>query len=424
MKTRQTMILGVSAVLMLGAALWLSSARRPTSEAPTVKSALPGLDAKRLNAIDKVTLTGAGGKVVATLKREDSGWSLVERNYPADAGKLRELLLTLVQSKRIEEKTSNEKLYAKLGVEDVSAEKAGGIELKLEGGGEPLSLILGQNPPSGKGSYVRGTGESSSWLIDHNIAIERNAPRWLQQALVDVATDRIESVVMTPATGAKIEIVPSSGTQGDFKLGVVPKGREQATDFVADATAGLLQGLNLEDVAAADAQPVDAKTQRKTAFVLKDGVSYAMESWEQDGKTWARFTASIDQAKAQAAIAAAQAKAKTEWEAAQAAAAKDAQAAKATTESKPAEPAAEPAAAPAAQPEPAVAASDEPKPTAEAPLAVRDPAADALQRLQALTDAVNAANARFTDRVFQLPTYKASNLNRDLEAYLKPLSKP
>ena len=58
----------------------------------------------------------------------------------------------------------------------------------------------------------------------------------------------------------------------------------------------------------------------------------------------------------------------------------------------------------------------------EAPPAVRDPATDREQRLQALRSEVDQLNARFADRVFVLPGHKAANLNRDHEAYLKPKS--
>ena len=43
-----------------------------------------------------------------------------------------------------------------------------------------------------------------------------------------------------------------------------------------------------------------------------------------------------------------------------------------------------------------------------------------LGRLLVRRDEVDALNTRFANRVFVLPNFKASNLNRDLEAYLKP----
>lgn len=415
MTARKTLILALAAVLLAALALWYSAARRPSQEAALQSPALPGL-AERLSEIDKVTVTGAGGAVVATLIRKADSWELAERAHPADAGSLRSLLLGIAEARRVEAKTARPELYDRLGVEDITQAGAQGVQLTIEGGGEPLTLIVGHNISRGAGTYIRLASEAQSWQIDRNIAVEKSTASWLDKSLTDIAPDRVERVQVR-AGDDEVEIIASERASGDFVIANLPKGRAAQSDYVADATAGFLQGLRLDDVADAKAQPV-LDPARTAVFSLRDGLDITVTSWSVDGKPWAQLSASIDDARASAAIDAEQAALRADWEAGQAklddqaavgdgsagpgAAAKDADA---------------PAAAADASPE---AGAESAGLAPEAPLAVRDAAADRAQRLAALEAEITRLNDGFAGRSFLLPTFKASNLNRELEAYLKP----
>ena len=405
MTARKTLILAVVAVLLIAAALWYSADRRPSQEAALQSPALPGL-AERLPQVNKVSVTGAGGSPIATLQQGEAGWQLVERDFAADADALRRVLLGLAEAKRVEAKTAKPELYDRLGVEDVADAEAQGVQLTIEGGGEPLSLIIGQNVSRGTGTYVRVPGEAQSWQIDRNVAVEKSTANWLDKDLADIQPNRIASVSVTAGTD-KVEIVASESADGDFILANLPRGRQPQSEFVADATAGFLQGLRIEDVApAADRAP--AEPQRRALFRTDDGLEVEVTGWEHEGKPWAQFAARLDEARAVEWIEADQGRAKADWEAAQAAAEASEQAAQDAadgSENADAEP---------------VADADTAEIAPQAPLAVTDPAADREQRLAGLREEVAALNARFEGRSFQLPSYKAGNLNRQLEAYLKP----
>jgi hypothetical protein len=410
MNARKTLILALLAVALTAAALWYSASRRPSQEAALQSPALPGL-AERLPEINKVTVTAAGGAVVATLEQTQTGWRLLERDFDADASALRRVLLGLAEAKRVEAKTARPELYDRLGVEDVAEAEAQGVQLSIEGGGEPLTLIIGQNVSRGTGTYVRVPGEAQSWQIDRNVAVEKNTANWLDKALTDIPPERVASVTVSAGKDL-VEIVANDSAAGDFILANLPRGRQPQSEFVADATAGFLQGLRFEDVASAQARaPTEPK--RHALFKTRDGVDISVVAWSHDGKPWAQLAASLDETRTVAKIEADQAKAKAEWEATQAAADNDAAAATEPTETP------EGAADSAPQTEPEATTADA-EIAPQAPLAVSDPAADREQRLAALRDEVVALNARFQERSFQLPSYKAGNLNRELEAYLKP----
>jgi hypothetical protein len=407
MSARKTLILALLAAALVVAALWYSASRRPSQEAALQSPALPGL-AERLPQVSKVIVTAAGDQVVATLQQTEDGWRLLERDHPADAGALRTLLLGLSEAKRVEAKTAKPELYDRLGVEDVDAADASGVKLQIEGGGEPLAIIIGENISRGTGTYVRPVGEAQSWQIDRNVAVEKSTANWLDKSLIDIPPDRIESVSIT-AGKDQVEIVASESADGDFILANLPRGRQPQSEFVADATAGFLQGLRLDDVASATAQaPQDP--QRNAVFRTREGLDLAVTTWGVEGKRWAQLSATLDDKRANAAIDVAQAEAKAQWEAAQQAADSPSDTTSAAGEAVAADEGAAEQGAPV----------DNEEIAPEAPAAVSDPAADRAQRLATLSDEVESLNARFANRSFLLPTYKAGNLDRELEAYLKP----
>jgi hypothetical protein len=413
MTPRSTLFLAIAAVALAGGALWISDSRRPQQEASLQQAAVPGLSA-RLGDVDKVVIRGAGDAVLATLERGEQHWRLVERDYPADAATLRSLLLNLAEARRVAAKTAKPELYERLGVEDVSAADAQGVKLEISGGGEPLAVILGQNVPTGSGTYLRLANEAQSWQIDKNVAVEKTTANWLQKDLADIQPNRIQGVSVSFGKDI-VEIVANDSADGDFILANLPRGREPQSDFVADATAGFLQGLRIDDVATAEAQPV-VEPQRNAVFRTKDGLDITVSSWTASDKAWAQFAVSLDEVRAAAAIEAEQAKAKAEWEAREAAA----NAAKPAAAEAPAadgETAGDAAAAAAAADAPA---ADTAELAPEKPAAVADPAAYRESRLAELRKEVDTLSARFAGRSFALPSYKSGNLNRELEAYLKP----
>ena len=410
MKPRVLIGLLVAALLVIVLALSMEASRKPASELSATGPALPGL-LERMETVEEVRITRAGGERVATLQRRDDGWQLVEKAYPADADSLRKLLLDLARAKRVEAKTSNPDLYAKLGVEDVTAKDAQGVQLELLGGGDPLQLIVGSNYGQGTGTYVRVPGEAQSWLIAANIAVETKTQNWLEKDLIDVQPNRIAAV---DVSAGKDQVLIGRNEDGDFRVTNVPKGREPSSDFFADATVGLLQGLRIEDVAAKPAEPV---VERQAKFELNDGLSIEMSSWQQDNQTWVALSAALDEDKAKQHIAAEQAKEVSDWEAEQAAQSPSAESAEGP-DAATANGAGEADAAAEADQTASAANTDES--TEAPPLAVSDAEADAQARLKSLQDQVASWNAAFDGRQFQLPSFKAGNLNRGLEDYLKP----
>jgi hypothetical protein len=366
-------------VVVVILAVWLSTRRAPESGDLALGPVLPGLS-ERVNAVQQVTIQPAGGNT-ATLVRGDAGWTLRERHdWPADTGKLRDYLLRLGVTQRIEAKTQRPESYPRLGVQDLDAADANGARIDILGGGEPLALIVGQNNPQGHGSYVRVPGQAQSWLADLDIAPERQLENWLQRDLIDIDPRRIVSIRVQPAGKAAFALSRTAVNESHWQLAPIPAKRDTA-QVPAEAIAGFLQGLRLDDVEpAADAEALDGD---RVQFETADGLQVTLSLWQRDDKSCVSLAATFDEVVASAYVGAqVAAEQKAREQQAHDAANTDASAPPAATE---------------------------------------PPATDAgsvEQRVTKLREQAHAAAARFDGWVFAISPFKASNLRKPHTDYI------
>ncbi len=394
--SQKTLIgLVVAALIAIVVAIVLNQSSQPRSEGGARTDQLAPELREHVNDVNRLVVTGAENKVVATLERGANGWTLAEKGgYAVDTGKLREFLLKLAEANLVEQKTANKDKYAALGVEDVDAKDAKGFKIELGGLAQPFALIVGSPGTRGGGSFVRRVGDAQSWLTSTTLSVQKNAADWLKKDLADVPATRIESVTITGADGKSFKVFKAAEGEANFTLADLPKGREAGSEFAANGLASTLAGLRFDDVVPAkDAAPEANAT--KARYATFDGLVVDATAWEKDGKHYAQFKASLDAAQADRGIAAAQAKAKADFDTAVAAS----EAAKASTEP---------------QPE---GAKDAPI----KPLSVGDPAKDRDERLAAINKEVADLSAHFDGWTFVLPAHKYANIAKSIDDLLKPL---
>ncbi|HEY6895194.1 MAG TPA: DUF4340 domain-containing protein [Rhodanobacteraceae bacterium] len=380
--------LAVAALVAIAVAFAVNRSNQPRSEgrSETETAYLVPELRDHVNDVDKVVITGADSKTIATLTRGTNGWAIAEKNgFAADTGKLREFLLKLADAKLVEQKTSNKEKYAALGVEDVTDKDAKSVEIELGGLNKPVKVLIGNGNQHG-GTFVRRAGEPESWLASGTLTIEKKSENWLRKDLTDIAATRVASVDITRPDGKSVRIAKTAEADANFKLADVPKGREAGSDYTINGPASTLAGLKFDDaVPAKDAPP--AEKPLKARFATFDGLVVDVTAWEKDGKDYAQLSASEDEKAATAHIDAEQAKAKAD----DAAKSSDAKAADAkATDAKPEPPAA-------------------------------DPVKDRETKLAALKKEVDDLNARFKDWTFVLPPYKYAAINKAPDDFLKPV---
>ena len=385
-----------AAIVALLAAVLINSSKKPRTDAATqAQRLLPELR-DHVNDVSSITLTGADDKVLATLKRGADGWKVAEKaDYPADMAKVREFLLKLDQATLIEQKTSNEKRYAELGVGDVKDKDAKGVQVDLAGLPQPLKLIVGNyNGAGGGGTFVRRAGDPQSWLANGNLTVAKNTADWERRDLTDIAATRLQSVTLTNPDGKVLKAAKQQRADANFKLADVPAGRETSSEFVANSLGSVLANLRADDASPAkDAAPPEKI--HKATYAAFDGLVIDVTAWDKDGKDYTQFAAHLDTAAANADIDKEQAKAHADYDAALTAAGQ-----KAADEKGDA----------------AKAEADVPK-----PLAVSDAAKDRQDKLDALNNEIETLNKAFNGWTFAIPSYKFTDMSKSIDDMLKPL---
>lgn len=210
---------------------------------------LPELQTQ-VNDLDWLRIRGAGGAVIATLQRADDHWRVEEAHgYRADWDRLRSFLADLAQAEIAEPKTDNPAYYDRLGVEDVSAPAAGGLQIEFaEATGLP-AVIVGNRAEGRGGRYARRADTAASALLDRSLDLPTAAKDWLETAIVDIADSEVVEVDIDHADGERVVARKIAADDEHFELQDVPEGREIRSAWTVDSLASALSALSLEAVA-------------------------------------------------------------------------------------------------------------------------------------------------------------------------------
>ena len=142
MNQKKFLIVAGTAVVLLGAGVWLSMHRSNQQADRGGGSVFADLKSA-LGEVEEIRLSKGDGSRT-TLHRDANGWTVVERHYPADAARVRELALGLAGLRIVEWKTSDPANYAKLGVEAPDKPTAGSTLVEVVAGAKTWSLIVGK----------------------------------------------------------------------------------------------------------------------------------------------------------------------------------------------------------------------------------------------------------------------------------------
>lgn len=292
MSQRTVAVLLAAFVVLL--VLVIVGQRTETSPAGAGAPLVAGL-AESIGDIEHVTVTRANGEIVATIEKGQDNWVVTDKHgYAANAGKLRQALTALGEARILEQKTANPELYARLGVEDVTAPQAAGISVAFSAPGRDLPTIILGNAEGANYRYARRAGEAQSFLVDRNPDVPRNAAQWLDSVVIDVRSDRVREVTITHADGEVVRISKTGPELANFDVADVPSGRELSYPGVANVIGNALRELNLEDLEPADAAATEAPT--IVEYRTFDGLIVRVTGVERNDESWITLEASADAA--------------------------------------------------------------------------------------------------------------------------------
>jgi Domain of unknown function (DUF4340) len=293
MTGKQAAILAGIAAVLLGAGVALNSHRSSQQTEMGGGKVFTDLTPS-LGDVTEVRLSKGDGSRT-TLRKQPGGWTLVERQYPADPARVRELVLGLDGMKIIERKTSDPANYARLGVEPTDSPTAASTLVEVVAGAKTWSLIVGKNA-EGRAIYVRKPKETTSALVEPAITVDPDQKRWLDRALTDIPGADVHQISVKPASGPAYLLTRAKHSDADLVLSPVPAGRKPASSMSINGQADALTALHFDDLRAAAAS-APAALDRAT-FRTFDGKVIEFTGHRDSDKAYVSVSASHDAAQA------------------------------------------------------------------------------------------------------------------------------
>ena len=189
-KSTFLLLLLATVVFVTAAAYAVLSGERAAAPMAQGQRALPDL-AARLDQLAWMRL--AQGTKKTDFAAVGGRWVLIEKgNYPANAGKVRRLLLGLADLTLVEAKTRRPELWSRLDLDDPSNGRSTLIRLQGRTGATVAELIVGKTRRDRLGSgndgvYVRKPGDGQAWLARGSLDLPADLNGWLDRRIVDVA---------------------------------------------------------------------------------------------------------------------------------------------------------------------------------------------------------------------------------------------
>lgn len=286
-------LVAATVVLVVLAVLAAATGEQGPGGAPGAKKAFPQL-ASQLSDIAAVKINSHD--LTATFVRQGEAWSdSDEGGYPADAGRIRQIVLALAELQLVEPKTDRPDLYSRLGVEDTSAGKSRLVTLRDKKGGDLAALIVGNQRydrlgTGNNGVYVRKPGAARAWLGAGSIDLSGKLSSWLDRHILDIPETRIASVVLTQSDSTKLTVKRAS-EKDKFAIVDMPAGAKLKNEDAAGQPASVLEALDLDDVAPALKLPVPASAVTNAALTTFDGLSVTLRLFRHGDKDWIAVSA-------------------------------------------------------------------------------------------------------------------------------------
>jgi Domain of unknown function (DUF4340) len=294
MQKRHLIPLAAATVVLVALAIvTLSLGDRGVSRASPGKPAFPAL-AGKLGDIASVMVSRNGSTM--TFIHDGDSWLVAEKgNYPANAGKISQMVRALADLTLVEAKTQKPDLYPRLEVEDPGSGKSALVAVKDKSGAALAEAIVGKRRydrlgGGNDGVYLRKPGEAQAWLARGSLDPSGEPSSWLDRQILDISEKKIAKVVLTQPDGAKL-VISRSAPDGKFAVEDAPPDTKFKSEPTIGGPAAALESLDLDDVKPATELPVPDKDVATASFMTFDGLTVDLRLIERDKANWVAISA-------------------------------------------------------------------------------------------------------------------------------------
>jgi len=275
MSNRKLVILGIVAVFVVVWAVVQSRvSNRPRTKADTPAYLIQGLDPADIDGI----VFGAGESAV-TLKRQGGLFVVADKdNYPAEISEINSLLSKSLEIQTKQFITDDAANHETL---EVTEEKARSVVKFLKPDSSLLvGFAIGKDKELGQGTYVRLLPGDKVYTALNTPWIRTGAMDYIEQELISVKREDIESVTVGSANGEYTLKTEEDGEE--IVLENTPAGKKLKNSD-GDSVFTALTNLRCDDV---KRKSDDLTFDRQFVCGLKDSTVYTLKIAQKDDKTY------------------------------------------------------------------------------------------------------------------------------------------
>jgi hypothetical protein len=231
-----------------------------------------------------------------TFVRDGDNWLVAEKgNYPAAAGKVRQIVLAMADLLLVEAKTQQAQFYPRLDVEDPGNGKSTLVTLKDKSGQTLAELIIGKRRfdrlgTGNDGIYVRKPGGTQAWLARGSLEFSDQLSNWLDRRILDIPEKRIAKATLTQPDGTKL-VITRTKPEEKFTVEDAPADAKFKSETTTSEPAMALESLDLDDVKPAAEMPVPDTDIVTGSFTTFDGLTVDVRLIDKDDMHWVALSA-------------------------------------------------------------------------------------------------------------------------------------
>lgn len=283
MKTKNVIVLGIIAAIMLGATILLYTTHEKTGSFAKGTLLLPCFDA---NTIGSFVIRK--DKDVVTLQRGQNGFTIAEKHgYPASAKIINHLLNNCFNVELADEITSNAANYADLGVDENGA-NATVVTLGDKEGKTIDGIICGKTAEGGKGNYVRRREKDTVYQTVASLMITSKPIQYMDTILVkNLENQQIAKVTFQQGEES---YTLSKNAEGKITLAPLPENKRE-NEGVVNNLFKVISDLTFYDVI--PASNCSATWTDSAQVDLENGQTYTIHHAVEGDKHYIKITSSM-----------------------------------------------------------------------------------------------------------------------------------